>query len=185
MICATAFAQSAVTKIREEYAAAKEYVKMLSERKYAAQNKYQTTIEQRLSGSGQHKEVLTMYYYENEGDYGEVKSRTIMYATSNFNFGARKYSEEYLYDHSGKIEFIYATTEDDDAIEFFEFRFYLSDDKPVKIIVKNRMTGDPEFKDKYSGETVPDEYKNYYKKYTNRAAAIATMFNSIDAAAVK
>ncbi|MBQ5451613.1 MAG: hypothetical protein IIT56_01340, partial [Bacteroidales bacterium] len=56
MICATAFAQSAVTKIREEYAAAKEYVKMLSERKYAAQNKYQTTIEQRLSGSGQHKE---------------------------------------------------------------------------------------------------------------------------------
>ena len=185
MFCATAFAQSAVTKIREEYAAAKEYVKTLSERKYAAQNRYQTTIEQRLSSSGLHKETVTMYFYENEGDYGEVINRTIMYALVNFNLGSKKYTEEYLYDHNGKIQYIFATTEDDDAIEFFEFRFYINEDKIVKITVKSRMTGETEFKDKYSGEVVPNEYESYYKKYSTRATAIATMFNSIEAATIK
>ena len=185
MLCVTAFAQSTEARIREEYAAAKEYVKTLSERKYAAQNRYQTTIEQRLSSSGQHKETVTMYFYENEGDYGEVINRTIMYALVNFNLGSKKYTEEYLYDHNGKIQYIFATTEDDDAIEFFEFRFYINEDKIVKITAKSRMAGETEFKDKYSGEVVPNEYESYYKKYSTRATAIATMFNSIEAATIK
>ncbi|MBQ6962095.1 MAG: hypothetical protein IJP79_00095 [Paludibacteraceae bacterium] len=63
--CITGTAQS-IESIREDYAAAKEHIRLMDDPEYPPTNRYQVVLEKMLCGSGQHKETVTMYFYEDE-----------------------------------------------------------------------------------------------------------------------
>lgn len=68
------------------------------------------------------------------------------FATQKYNFAAREYYQEYLYDKQGRIEFIYAIKPDVINDIDYEYRFYFSQGRLIDILVKSRQTG--------TGETV-------------------------------
>ena len=80
-------------------------------------------VVQNLPATGGHKENIRMYYGElepeEEGD--PYPPHYLRFVTAKYNFAAREFYEEYLYDDKGQVMFIYAITPD---VTIGEFKFY-------------------------------------------------------------
>lgn len=184
----SAHAQDAKQAIRQHYADAKAQIAQIQELEksgdqYPVPQTYTVVIKQNLPATGYHEETLQMFYREElENDEQIYADLYLDFATQKYNFAAREYYQEYLYDKQGRIEFIYATEPDLINGIDYEFRFYFSQGRLIDVIVKNRKMGEGEttFNTVYQGKTVPAQYSKEYKSYVASSKSIMTVFKSID-----
>ena len=183
LTCLASQAQSVET-IRKDYADAQQHVSLMNDPEYPPTNRYQVVREKMLCGSGQHKETVSLYFYEDENNDGNVcEKRSIRLATSTYNFAAREYYEEYLYDKAGNVEFIYAKDIDSEDWSEVEYRFYFDKKGVIKTTVQRKKNGDDNFTQEYSGSKVPDKYSKAFATYKHNAAAFKEQFKAIDSTA--
>ncbi len=192
----SAVAQNTIDSIRKEYQGVKEWIALMSEdfpSDGIPPEYYELRVAQNLSGSGPHHENIRMYYGElasdEEGD--PYPPHFLRFATAEYNFAAREYHEEYLFDDKGQVMFIYALTPDvtDDLQPVYELRMWFDGDRLLRFTAKKAEGLDyidldtlrkTTFQEEYSGTTIPDIYLNETSRCQHRALRLLGMFESID-----
>ena len=184
------WAQDAVSAIRKHYAEAQEMVAQ-----YAAYEKegewsmpcpmyYEVNVKQNLPGTGYHKERIRLYFYEDECDEentdGTLLSRSLHFVTWKYNYAAREFYEEYLYDKQGNIEFAYIRNADMDHFKGGELRCYFQNGKLFKVLVSIRNQDTEKYEQKYAGATVPKEYASVYQGCQYEVNRFKRLFKEID-----
>ena len=183
----TAQAQDVKAVIRKHYAAAKAYVEQQREVEvggdiYPVTQCFSVQVKQNLPATGYHQEDVKMYYREEQETDEQIYADLYLdFATKQYNFAARKYYEEYLYDQQGRIEFIYAALPDLDEGKDYELRFYFSKGELIETIVKNRPMAGGTFETIYQGKTVPAAYSDSYESRLSAAKGIMELFKTINA----
>ncbi len=103
-LAATAQAQDAKAAIRQHYAAAKAYVEQQQQVEaggdiYPVTQCFSVQVKQNLPGTGYHQEDVKLYYREEQETDEQIYPDLLLdFATKRYNFAARTYYEEYLYD---------------------------------------------------------------------------------------
>ena len=187
-IACSVHAQDAKKNIREHYTAVKEELKTYDELKetgdmYPVPQIYSVVIKQNLPGTGYHEETIQMLYRE-ETKYDEqiYADLYLDFATKKYNFAARQFYEEYLYDKQGRIQFIYGLESDYGDVYQREYRFYFSQGRLIDVNIKSRANDGDTFNDVYNGKYVPKEYNSYYQARMSSSKSIMSIFKTIDAA---
>lgn len=178
-------AQDALGTIRKHYAEAQEKVKEMTEREKDGYDPppmyYQTKVIQMLAGTGRHDELVTMYYFEEDIPGQEwMSTRSLHFATVKYNFAAREFYEEYLYDEKGNLEFIYARNADVADFKGGDFRFYFQNGKLIKALLSVRNPETEKYEQVYSGKTAPPDYVREYKSCHATATRLKTLFKTIE-----
>ena len=176
----TMWAQDAIESIREQYAGVKEMIARMEPDQGWPPEYYHLKVVQNLPGTGYHEENVRMYFTDEEVD--EIyPPHKLLFVSSKYNFAAREFYEEYLFDSDGHLIFIYALTPDAVDEKESELRFYLADGNLIKTLVKSRAWGsDAPFKEEYSGTFCPPAYKPSFQAYIQYAAKFKHLFKSID-----
>lgn len=189
----TALAQNTIASIRKVYQEQKEEIARMSENFPGDGTPpvyYHLHVSQNLPGTGMHHENVRMYYgelpSEEEGD--PFPPHYLSFVSAKYNFAAREYYEEYLYDDKGQLMFIYAYTPNEELTRMLEFRLYFDGQRLLRLNVKasgdSVSFSDPllasSFKDVYTGTTIPEEYSEYCSIYTSWASNYLKMFEAID-----
>ena len=187
----TVSAQDAVSAIRKHYTETQEMVKQYAEWEKEGEwtmpcpMYYEVNIKQNLPGTGYHKEWIRLYFYEKENEEWEADEpmlfRNIHFVTAKYNYAAREFYDEYLFDEKGNLEFIFARNADIDDFKGGEYRFYFKDGKLIKVIVSVRNLETEKYEQKYTGTKVPEEYESDYKDYLGKAKHYKDLFKTIDA----
>ena len=142
-------------------------------------------IKQNLPGTGYHKEWIRLYFYEKENEEWEADEpmlfRNIHFVTAKYNYAAREFYDEYLFDEKGNLEFIFARNADIDDFKGGEYRFYFKDGKLIKVIVSVRNLETEKYEQKYTGAKVPADYESDYNNYLGSAEHYKELFKTIDA----
>lgn len=190
----TVSAQDAVSAIRKHYTETQEMVKQYAEWEKEGEwtmpcpMYYEVNIKQNLPGTGYHKEWIRLYFYEKEnyeGQPGEpMLFRNIHFVTAKYNYAAREFYDEYLFDEKGNLEFIFARNADIDDFKGGEYRFYFKDGKLIKVIVSVRNLETEKYEQKYTGAKVPADYESDYNNYLGSAEHYKELFKTIDAGTV-
>lgn len=190
----TVSAQDAVSAIRKHYTETQEMVKQYAEWEKEGEwtmpcpMYYEVNIKQNLPGTGYHKEWIRLYFYEKENEEWEADEpmlfRNIHFVTAKYNYAAREFYDEYLFDEKGNLEFIFACNADIDDFKGGEYRFYFKDGKLIKVIVSVRNLETEKYEQKYTGAKVPAEYDSDYKNYLGSAEHYKDLFKTIDAGTV-
>lgn len=182
----TAQAQDLKKAIRAHYAEAKAYVDQVKKMEaegfsYPVPQYFSAHVKQNLPATGFHQEEVLMYYQERRDSDSQIyPSLYLDFAVKKYNFAAREYYEEYLYDEQGSIQFIYATAPILDYENDYEFRLYFSDGQLVELLVKRRPQGKGEYTTVYTGKTVPEEYQSSYNGYLSTSQSVMLTFNAIN-----
>ena len=182
----TAQAQDVKKAIRAHYAEAKAYVDQVAKMEregfsYPVPQYFSAYVKQNLPATGFHQEEVLMYYQERrDSDEQIYPSLYLDFAVKKYNFAAREFYEEYLYDEQGRIQFIYATSPDMDFENDYEFRFYFSKGQLSEMLVKRRPEGNGEYTTVYTGKTVPEEYRQSYEGYSFTSKKVMRIFNAIN-----
>ena len=187
----TSRAQNTVESIRQRYNAIKEYIANHSgdgdtNGAYYG-DFYHLKGSFNLPATGGHVED-TYLYFEEEEDPTEEKiylPHRLKFATTHFNFAARKYYQEYLYDSDGQVAFIYAydpmTSFEGDAGDMeYEFRFYMNKGRIIKAIIKRKNYDESEFHEVWQGSRLPEKYANLDRAYMGSARQLADLFSDIE-----
>ena len=154
----SAFAQQTVESIRKEYQAVHEMIAQMTpggdDTPEIPPEYYDLQVLQNLPGTGPHKENIRMFYGEEEQDdeeeYNPYPPHFLRFATAKYNFAAREFYEEYLYDAKGRVLFIYALTPDvgDDMVPY-ELRLYFDGEHLLRFTAKKH---DGQNKEEFSGK---------------------------------
>ena len=182
----TAQAQDVKKAIRAHYAEAKAYVDQVKKMEaegfsYPVPQYFSAHVKQNLPATGFHQEEVLMYYQERRDSDSQIyPSLYLDFAVKKYNFAAREYYEESLYDEQGSIQFIYATAPILDYENDYEFRLYFSDGQLVELLVKRRPQGKGEYTTVYTGKTVPEEYQSSYNGYLSTSQNVMLTFNAIN-----
>ena len=182
----TAQAQDLKKAIRAHYAEAKAYVDQVKKMEaegfsYPVPQYFSAHVKQNLPATGFHQEEVLMYYQERrDSDEQIYPSLYLDFAVKKYNFAAREYYEEYLYDEQGRIQFIYATSPILDFENDYEFRLYFSGGQLAELLVKRRPQGKGEYTTVYTGKTVPEEYQSSYNGYLSTSQSVMLTFNAIN-----
>ena len=187
----TVSAQDAVSAIRKHYTETQEMVKQYAEWEKEGEwtmpcpMYYEVNIKQNLPGTGYHKEWIRLYFYEKENEEWEADEpmlfRNIHFVTAKYNYAAREFYDEYLFDEKGNLEFIFARNADIDDFKGGEYRFYFKDGKVIKVIVSVRNLETEKYEQKYTGAKVPADYESDYNNYLGSAEHYKELFKTIDA----
>ena len=181
----TAKPQDPKAAIRKHYAAAKAYVEQQQQVEaggdiYPVTQCFTAQVKQNLPATGYHYEDMKMYYREELKEEGQIYPDLFLdFATKRYNFAAREYYEEYLYDQQGRIEFIYAAQPDLSDGKDYELRFYFNNGELIEVIVKSRQMDGGTFDTIYQGKTVPAPYSDSYKSRLGAAKGIMALFKTI------
>lgn len=192
MVCVlTVSAQDAVSTIRKHYTETQQMVAQYAEWEKEGDwtmpcpMYYEVNIKQNLPGTGYHKEWIRLYFYEKENYEGQPDEpmlfRNIHFVTAKYNYAAREFYDEYLFDEKGNLEFIFARNADVDDFKGGEYRFYFQKGKLIKAIVSVRNLETEKYEQKYTGTKVPEEYESDYKDYLGKAEHYKDLFKTIDA----
>ena len=129
---------------------------------------YELNVIQNLPATGKHEEKVRMFYGEIESEDDPIyPDHYLRFATAKYNFAAREFYEEYLYDDKGRVMFIYAITPDVElgAVTPYEIRMWFDGERMLRLSVKK--LDDPagyidiatlskaKFKEVYSGNSIP------------------------------
>ena len=182
----TAQAQDVKKAIRAHYAEAKAYVDQVKKMEaegfsYPVPQYFSAHVKQNLPATGFHQEEVLMYYQERRDSDSQIyPSLYLDFAVKKYNFAAREYYEEYLYDEQGRIQFIYATAPILDYENDYEFRLYFSDGQLVELLVKRRPQGKGEYTTVYTGKAIPEEYQSSYGGYYSMSQSVMRIFTAIN-----
>ena len=190
-------AQNTIESIRKEYQAVHEMMDLMTpdeDGNYAMPPEYfDLHVVQNLPATGPHHENIRMYYGElppkYEGD--PYPPHFLRFATAKYNFAAREFYEEYLYDNKGRVMFIYAITPDvvhDGKMVPYELRMWF-DGKRLLRFTANRAENlenfdnnlsNLTFREEYAGKTIPEKFKDETDRCKLRANRFLVMFKGID-----
>ena len=183
-------AQNTVESIRQRYAEVKGYARI-----HTGDNLndgadfgeyYHLEARQWLPATGGHIEHTYLYYGEVEGDDEVIyKPHYLKFATKRFNYAAREYYQEFLYDADGNVAFIYAydpmtSIEGDDGDQQYEFRFYFSGGRLISAIVKRKNYDEKEFRQVYAGATLKSAYQSHYDDLLSASRTVRQLFIDIE-----
>ena len=188
-LCGTAQAQDVKSAIRQHYAEAKAYIEQIKQLEaegdiYPVPQVFSVQVKQNLPATGYHEEDIKMYYREEQDSAEQIYPDLFLdFATKHYNFAARTFYEEYLYDKQGRLEFFYGSTPDiDEAMTFeHELRFYFDKGQLIEVLVKRRPIEGGTFTTIYQGKTLPKEYKDYYESRLSSSKGIMQTFKAINA----
>ena len=175
-------AQYTIEDIRKSYANVKEHIARMSGEfpgEGIPHEYYHLNVEQNLPGTGPHHEHLWMYYDELESD-AIYPPHYLWFATKKYNYAAREYYEEYLYDNKGQLMFIYATNPDVVFGDIFEFRLYYDGQHLLKCIVKQRKWDEKSYREVYNGPEAPGTYIETIKMLRGSADINLRLFRQIE-----
>ena len=191
-----AVAQNTIATIRKAYQDQKnEIAQMAEDFPYDGMPPayYNLSVVMNLPATGLHRENIRMYFGEQEQDEEEdhdpYPPHYLSFLTTKYNFAAREFYEEYLYDEKGQLMFIYAQTPDIDMSRMHELRLYFDGKKLLRLNVKasdelesydDTAVKKAGFKDVYTGTTIPEAYQEFYDMYKQKATRYLEMFKSID-----
>ena len=198
----TAQEQKIVAEIRQRYADIKNMIRLMGEGPEWMNSDgdedspggwppdyFHVKIVQNLPATGYHEENVRIYYEEEEIPEEIYPPLRMAFASSKYNFAARQYYEEYLYDKKGNLIFIFAQEPDLDTGMWRQMRFYMQGTKVVHTIVREcPLTDDLEVRDLsqdpasevYSGSGLPTGYIESVDTYVRKAKKIEKMFKAID-----
>lgn len=146
---------------------------------------YQTTIMQNLPGTGPHKETFRFFYYEEE-DYesegGPYFMRKIHFATVSYNFAARNYKEEYLFDEQGNLIYVYGRNYDTNMYVEVDFRLYFDKGKLIHAMLEGRDNEKDAFTPIPSTLPLQDRFMHMVKQYQQDAKKVKALFEAINTA---
>ena len=187
--CSTAQAQDVKGAIRQHYAEAKAYIEQIKQLEaegdiYPVPQVFSVQVKQNLPGTGYHQEDIKMYYREEQDSAEQIYSDLFLdFATKQYNFAARTYYEEYLYDKEGRQAFFYGATPDiDEAMTFeHELRFYFDKGQLIEVLVKRRPIEGGTFTTIYQGKALPEAYQGYYESRLSASKDIMQTFKAINA----
>ncbi len=184
----TGWAQNTVESIRERYTNAKSHIEQnKGDNQYDGSDwaeYYHLEARQFLPGTGGHREDVYLYWNEKEEDK-IYNGHWLSFATKRYNYAARNFYEEYLYDADGQVAFIYGyspmeTLEGETESAEYEFRFYLNKGTLLKAIIKRRSDVQEQFVDTYVGNKLGTAYKDFYNEYLKQAKQVRQMFIDIE-----
>ena len=147
---------------------------------------YHLEARQWLPGTGGHIEDTYLFWGEVEGDAEEIYPRHyVQFVTKKFNYAARNYYQEFLYDADGHVAFIYAydpmlELEGDANDKQYEFRFYFNKGHLLKAIVKSKSYDQQEFRQVWSDTTLKPVYQSNYEEYIKAARTMRELFINIE-----
>lgn len=184
------WAQNTVESIRQRYADAKEYARThTGSDLYDGADfgeYYHLEARQWLPGTGGHIEHTYLYYGEQETDDGVIYApHYLWFVTKRFNYAAREYYQEFLYDADGKVAFIYAydpmiSLDGDESDRQYEFRFYFSKGKLIKSIVKRKRWDEKEFQQVYEGAIIKPAFRSNYEELLKASRTMHQLFVDIE-----
>ncbi len=177
-----AHAQYTVEDIRKSYASVKDHIALMSGEfpsEGIPHEYYHLNVEQNLPGTGPHHEHLWMYYGELEAE-AIYPPHYLWFATKKYNYAAREYYEEYLYDKKGQLMFVYATNPDVTFGDIYEFRLYYDGQHLLKCIVKQRKWDEKSYREVYNGPETPGTYIETIKMLRGNAEVNLRLFKQID-----
>ena len=184
--------QNTVDNISSRYKAIKDYIAThTGDDQYDGADwgeYHHLTTRQWLPGTGGHVEDIYLYWDEVEGsDELVYPPHRLKFATSRFNYAARRFYQEYLFDADGQVAFIYAydpstSFGDNDEYMEYELRFYLNKGRIVKAIIKQKAEPDQPYKDEWQGAQLPAKYRSTLDQYLDKAKSLREMFLSIEKA---
>lgn len=191
-----ALAQNTIASIRKAYQEQKAVIaEMAEDFPYDGMPPayYHLSVVMNLPATGLHRENIRMFFgemeQEEEEDYNPYPPHYLSFLTTKYNYAAREFYEEYLYDKNGQVMFIYAQTPDIDMGSMHELRLYFDGQKLLRLNVKEandlksyddtavKAAG---FKDVYTGTSIPEAYKESCDMYQQKAKQYLSMFKSID-----
>lgn len=186
----TGWAQNTVESIRQRYADAKTYASThtgdnLNDGAEFGEY-YHLEARQWLPGTGGHIEHTYLYYGEQECDEDVIYApHYLKFATKRFNFAAREYYQEFLYDSDGKVAFIYGydpmtKLEGDTDDQQYEFRFYFSNGRLIRAIIKRKSYDEEVFRQIYSGATLKPAYQSNYDELLSASRTLHQLFADIE-----
>lgn len=193
-----ALAQNTIASIRKAYQEQKENIARMSDNfpsEGIPPEYYHLRVSQNLPGTGGHFENVRFYYgeerqEEKDGEeYNPYPPHYLTFVSSKYNFAAREFYEEYLYDENGQVMFIYARTPDLDFPKMHELRLYFDGKRLLRLNVKeaedlesfeDAALKKAQFKDIYTGTTIPEAYEQFCNMYKNQAKRFLSVFKSID-----
>lgn len=201
LLCATWIlsvgAQNTIESIRKEYQDVHEMIVSMTPDKEGMSawppEYYDLKVVQNLAGTGPHKENIRMFYGElepeEEGD--PYPPHYLLFVTAKYNFAAREFYEEYLYDNKGQVMFIYAITPDVSDVNSipYELRMWFDGKRLLRFTAKKAEglesyeydnLRNATFKETYSGKTIPELYQGETDRCKQRAKRFLTMFKGID-----
>lgn len=191
-----ATAQNTVESIRKVYQSVHEWVARMTPNEDGEtdwpQEYYDLHVMQNLPGTGPHSENIRMFYGEVETEEEEIyPPHYLCFTTAKYNFAAREFYEEYLYDDKGQVMFIYALTPDvDDEMTPYELRMWFDGRRLLRFMAK-KAEGSVEridiaslrkttFKEEYTGAAIPEKYSMEAGRCQQRAQRFLNMFRGID-----
>lgn len=184
IMATSAQAQTAVDAIRKHYDAMKSQIAEMGnyEGEYPVPTYYNVQIKENYPGTGPHFENIYIYHDEVESAEDVIfPPKRIEFVTTSYNFAARQYYEEYLFDKKGNLEFLYARSVMEDDYDR-EYRLYLRGGKAVKAIVKERPVSSDEnasFKTVYDGTTIPKQFNRSFQGYIGKSKRFKALFSAV------
>ena len=193
----TASAQNTIESIRKTYQSVKEGIAQMSEdfpSEGIPPEYYHLRVLQNLPGTGGHEENIRMYYGElepeEEGD--PYPPHFLRFATAKYNYAAREFYEEYLYDDKGQVMFIYALTPDVTLSEVwpYELRMWFDGKRLLRFNAKKfdetltytdiNTLKEGSFKDEYTGKTIPEKFSEEANRCKQSAQSKLKLFKAIE-----
>ena len=189
-------AQNTIESIRKEYQAVHEMIELMKPVDDGISpmppEYFDLDVVQNLPATGGHHEKIRMYYgylpAEEEGD--PYPPHYLCFTTAKYNFAAREFYEEYLYDNKGQVLFIYVITPDvDHNLRPYELRMWFDGKRLLRFSAKIAEGLDSyeydnlrnaTFREEYSGKTIPEKFKDETDRCKQRANRFLEMFKGID-----
>ncbi len=178
----SATAQDAVSVIRKHYTETQQKIEAI-EKEEIPQEYYEVKILQNLPGTGPHQEVMRLYYNVKDNEDWQpdepMLTRDLHFVTWKYNYAAREFYEEYLYDEKGNIEFVYNRNADLDEVGG-ELRLYYKDGKLFKVLVSNLNPETEKYEQTYSGSKMPEKYANALESINYKVGKWKRLFDELD-----
>ena len=193
----TASAQNTIESIRKTYQSVKEGIALMSEdfpSDGIPPEYYHLRVLQNLPGTGGHEENIRMYYgeLESEEEGDPYPPHYLRFATAKYNYAAREFYEEYLYDDKGQVMFIYALTPDVTLGEVwpYELRMWFDGKRLLRFNAKKfdsaltytdiNTLKQGSFKDEYTGKTIPEKFSDEVNRGKQSSQNKLKLFKAID-----
>lgn len=189
----TVNAQNTVESIRKVYQDVHEWIAQMGTG--LPSEYFDLHVVQNLPATGPHNENIRMYYGEEESEdeeeYNPYPPHYLRFATAKYNFAAREFCEEYLYDDKGNVMFIYVLTPDVELnmSSAYELRMWFDGDRLLRFMAKKAEGLDyidipslrkAKFTEVYSGTAIPELYQDETNRCKQRAERFLAMFKGID-----
>jgi hypothetical protein len=190
-------AQNTVESIRKEYQDVHEWIGHMMPNDEGMTGMppeyFDLHVVQNLPATGPHREDIRMFYNDVENDeesedWTPYPDHWLRFVTAKYNFAAREFYEEYLYDNKGQVIFIYAITPDvDENMTLYELRMWFNGKHLLHFTAKRaegqeayENLGKGTYKEVYTGKTIPELYRHETDRFLQRAERFKDMFKGID-----